>query len=61
MAEPDSYIKPDVVLNSPPVELPVSYNRRDVILYALGVGSKELRFLYEGGQILIQIPSTDHF
>jgi acyl dehydratase/putative sterol carrier protein len=53
----DSYINPDVVLNSPPVNLPVSYNRRDVILYALGVGAKEPRFLYEGDQDFCVIPT----
>jgi hypothetical protein len=56
MSEPDSYIKPEVVLNSPPVIQPVAYNRRDVILYALGVGAKDLRFLYEGGNSFFILP-----
>jgi len=29
--------------------VPVSYTRRDLIVYALGVGASELQFTYENG------------
>ena len=28
----------------------VKYTRRDVILYSLGIGAKELKFAFEGGR-----------
>jgi len=35
----------------------VSYNKRDLILYAIGVGSREQRFVYENNEHFSAIPS----
>eukprot|EP01102_Stenamoeba_stenopodia_P006482 TRINITY_DN1778_c0_g1_i2.p1 TRINITY_DN1778_c0_g1~~TRINITY_DN1778_c0_g1_i2.p1 ORF type:complete len:123 (-),score=10.53 TRINITY_DN1778_c0_g1_i2:393-719(-) len=35
--------------------VPVSYTRRDLILYALGVGASELKFTYENGNKLLRV------
>eukprot|EP01097_Dermamoeba_algensis_P005174 TRINITY_DN328_c0_g1_i1.p1 TRINITY_DN328_c0_g1~~TRINITY_DN328_c0_g1_i1.p1 ORF type:complete len:204 (+),score=59.34 TRINITY_DN328_c0_g1_i1:86-697(+) len=35
----------------------VSYNRRDLILYALGVGSSDLRFIYEDDTDFAALPT----
>jgi len=35
----------------------LSYNRRDLILYALGVGAKELRFTYEDDSDFSALPT----
>lgn len=49
----DSYIKPEILLNSETPPSPVAYNKRDLILYALGVGASDLRYTYEGGTIIL--------
>jgi len=36
--------------------VPARYNRRDVILYALGIGEKDLRFLYENHPEFAALP-----
>jgi 3-hydroxyacyl-CoA dehydrogenase/3a,7a,12a-trihydroxy-5b-cholest-24-enoyl-CoA hydratase len=36
---------------------PVSYNQRDVILYAIGVGSRDLRYIYELHEDFQVLPS----
>jgi hypothetical protein len=53
MSEPESYIKPEILLNSETPPSPVAYNKRDLILYALGVGATDLRYTYEGGTIIL--------
>ncbi len=53
MSEPESYIKPEILLGSETPPAPVAYNKRDLILYALGVGATDLRYVYEGGTIIL--------
>jgi len=48
---------PAKVLAHRPPPLPVSYNKRDLILYALGVGSQDLKFTYEGSSDFSPLPS----
>ncbi|CAI5747014.1 unnamed protein product [Peronospora destructor] len=37
----------DKILNSPEATYPVSYNQRDLLLYAVGIGESALQFTYE--------------
>lgn len=39
----------------PPVK--VGYNRRDLILYAIGIGSNELRYVYEDHEDFAAFPT----
>jgi acyl dehydratase/putative sterol carrier protein len=57
MSEPESYIKPEILLNSETPPSPVAYNKRDLILYALGVGATDLRYTYEGDSDFQAIPT----
>lgn len=40
-------IDPDKLLNAPPIRIEQDWQERDTILYALGVGSEDLDFVYE--------------
>lgn len=42
-------LDPDRLLTMPPEETRHSFTKRDTILYALGIGADDLRFVYEGG------------
>jgi acyl dehydratase len=39
------------------IEVPVEYNSRDLILYALGIGSKDHRFVYENHELFAAFPT----
>ena len=38
----------------------ISYDRRDVLLYAVGVGTRDLRFVYEGAPGFRGLPDLSH-
>ena len=40
---------PETLLGSPPIRIEQNWQERDSILYALGVGSEDLDFVYEEG------------
>lgn len=42
-------LDPQRLLALPPIEVTSTFTRRDTILYALGLGAEELRFVYEDG------------
>lgn len=42
-------IDPDFLLSHPPIETRHAITRKDTILYALGLGADELRYVYEDG------------
>mmetsp|Transcript_1112 Transcript_1112/g.1263 ORF Transcript_1112/g.1263 Transcript_1112/m.1263 type:complete len:419 (-) Transcript_1112:62-1318(-) len=48
---------PAKVLAHRPKPKPVSFNKRDLILYALGVGSSDLKFTYEGDSNFGALPT----
>jgi len=48
---------PKKVLAHRPDPVPVSYNQRDVIIYALGVGETDLKYVYEGASGFGVLPS----
>jgi acyl dehydratase len=51
-------IDPDFLLSRPPIETRHVITRKDTILYALGVGADELRYIYEDGlQTLPTMPA----
>lgn len=51
-------IDPDFLLSRPPIETLHSIEKKDVMLYALGVGADELRYVYEDGlQTLPTMPA----
>lgn len=45
------------VTSAPPVSVPVEYNSRDLILYALGIGSHDHRFVYENHSDFAAFPT----
>merc|ERR1740138_1191215 len=40
-----------------PVSVPVEYNARDLLIYALGIGSKDPRFVYENNSDFAAFPT----
>jgi hypothetical protein len=47
MTSKPNNIDPSKIVGHQFPDKPVEYNRRDVIMYALGVGAEELPFVYE--------------
>eukprot|EP01121_Diplochlamys_sp_Union-15-3_P002305 TRINITY_DN1200_c0_g1_i1.p1 TRINITY_DN1200_c0_g1~~TRINITY_DN1200_c0_g1_i1.p1 ORF type:complete len:312 (-),score=47.97 TRINITY_DN1200_c0_g1_i1:35-970(-) len=48
---------PKQVLAFRPPPSPVSYNKRDLILYALGIGATDMKFVYEGDPEFSALPT----
>jgi len=44
-------------INAPPVTVPVEYNSRDLILYSLGIGSHDKRYVYENDKEFAAFPT----
>lgn len=45
------------MLNKWTKRIPINYNQRDMILYSLGIGSSDLKFIYEGDRDFSMFPT----